>query len=101
MESGITFSNNIAKTMYKIEKFKYNGFMVQPMKGYYNFTVVSLVRWTDDPGIGLFVCSDNKKRLIPSCCITKEFLETQPKSPKLNPFEGKGVLFGTPIDYEQ
>jgi hypothetical protein len=79
-----------------VQNFIYNGFFVQLLPNKTKYTVNSLINWTQDPGIGLFLCSDKKERLIPSCCLSKDFLLTQKKRPKLNPFKGKGVLFGEP-----
>jgi hypothetical protein len=80
----------------KVENFRYNGFFVESRRGFTKYKAIKLISWTNDPGIGEFLCSDNKKRLIPSCCLSKEFLDTQPKRPKLNPFKGTGVFFGMP-----
>jgi hypothetical protein len=54
--------------IYKVEKFKYNGFIVSPMKGYAKYTA-TFKSWTNDPGIAVCECSDGKERLIPSCCL--------------------------------
>ena len=78
--------------MFKVEKFKYNGFMVNAPKGGWgqmtDYTA-TFVSWTSDPGIAKCLCSDNKERLIPSCCLIgdKSNLPIQNKT---------GVLFGIP-----
>lgn len=53
---------------YKVRNFTYNGFggMLQPGDAPYT---VSLIRWTLDPGVGLFQCSDGKERLIPTFAV--------------------------------
>lgn len=79
---------------YSVQNFVYNGFFVQLLQNKAKYTVDSLINWTNDPGIGLFLCSDKKERLIPTCCLSKDFLQTQKTRPKLDPFKGKGVLFG-------
>jgi len=79
-----------------IENFNYNGFGCESLKGFADYQVVSLIEWTLDPGIGKFKCSDDQDRLIPSCQLTTAFLNTQPKSVKLQCFgpDAKGLLFG-------
>ncbi len=77
-----------------VENFIYNGFSVTPKKGFAKYTVEKLIKWTDDPGIGLFICSDKKERLIPSCQLTQEFLKTQPK--RENKEFNINNVFGTP-----
>ena len=77
-------------TFDSIENFVYDGLFVESKKGFAKYKVVSLVEWTNDPGIGKFLCSDGKERLIPSCQLTKEFLSKLPKE------SVKGVLFGQP-----
>jgi len=72
---------------YKVENFKYNGFYVQPKKGMAKYTA-KFKKWTNDPGIALFECSDGKERLIPSCCLIGD-ISNLPKEDMLNK-----VLFG-------
>ena len=85
-------------TKNSVENFNYNGFGVESKKGFASFKVLSLVKWTNDPGIGRFLCDDHKERLIPSCQLTKEFLNDYPKQQKLNCFgkNANGILFGKP-----
>ena len=80
----------------QVQNFTYNGFFVQFRKGFAKYTVKEFIKWTLDPGIGLFMCSDKQERLIPSCCLDTEYRKTLPEEPKLNPFAGIGVLFGEP-----
>jgi hypothetical protein len=72
--------------MFKVEKFKYNGFYVEPLKGHAKYTA-EFKSWTTDPGIALCICSDKKERLIPSCCLMGD-KSSLPKQEKT------GVLFG-------
>lgn len=53
---------------YQVENFKYNGFYVKSLEGKTNYTA-KFKNWSNDPGIALCECSDNKERLIPSCCL--------------------------------
>lgn len=77
-----------------IEDFIYNGFFVEHKGTIAPYTVKQFIKWTDDPGIGLFLCSDGRERLIPSCQLTSEYVESILPRPVLDPFNGKGVLFG-------
>ncbi len=83
-------------TKYNVENFIYNGFSVSSKPGFASYTISEFIEWTNDPGIGKFNCSDNVKRLIPSCQLSKELNKELPKPPKLDPFNGIGVLFGSP-----
>jgi len=71
---GKTFPN-----MYSVEDYRYNGYTVTPISGFKSFQVKKLLKWTNDPGIGLFLCSDKKVRLIPSCQLHPSFLNKHPK----------------------
>ena len=87
------------KTTYPIKKFEYNGFMGQLFNekgkdGVYAPVIAPytahFIRWTSDPGIGLFKCSDGHNRLIPTFAIMNF-------SPRDLPAQRKtGVLFGQP-----
>ena len=80
----------------KIKNFNYNGFFVESLLGIAPYKAIKLVKWTNDPGIGEFLCSDGKNRLIPSCQLSIEFINSQPPRIKLDPFTGNGVFFGSP-----
>jgi len=75
--------------MFKVERFHYNGFSVESLKGLTKYTA-DFKEWTNDPGIALCTCSDGNERLIPTCCLIgdKSKLPTQDLSKK--------VYFGTP-----
>jgi hypothetical protein len=81
---------------YQVQNFTYNGFYVTSRMGIASYKVEKLINWTKDSGIGLFLCSDKKERLIPTCQLSREFLNELPPQPKLEPLKGDGVLFGTP-----
>ena len=83
----------------KVRNFEYNGFMGRMLKGYAKFKVVSFIKWTTDPGIGKFGCSDGEERLIPTWAFSgpkgeekyKEIKALIPEQPKEN-----FVMFGAP-----
>ena len=63
-------------SIYHVEAFHYNGYMVTPKPGFTDYQVKSFIAWTNDPGIGLFKCADkNKLRTIPSCQLHPDFLK--------------------------
>ena len=55
-------------TNLKIQHFKYNGFCVTMLPGIAPYTAV-FKKWTNDPGVAVFDCSDKKERRIPTCAI--------------------------------
>lgn len=57
----------------RIRNFHYDGFGGQLREGYAPYTLTTLIRWTLDPGVGLFLCSDGKERLIPSFVLPKDY----------------------------
>lgn len=83
-------------TIGSVENFIYDGFGCETKKGFAPFEVKEFIEWTDDPGIVHVLCTDNVPRRIPSCQLSRELLDTFPEPPKLDPFNGKGVLFGLP-----
>jgi hypothetical protein len=75
---------------YKVRNFTYNGFMGKCDKGYAPYTA-EFTKWSDDPGVAEFKCSDGKTRLIPTFAIegdTECPLPPQDYSHK--------VIFGSP-----
>ena len=85
--------------MLRVNSFGYNGVFVSLESDKCMLYTAKFVRWTDDPGIGLFECSDGKNRLIPSCALIepegKSRKELMDMLPKQTYEEGK-VMFGTP-----
>lgn len=78
--------------MFKVIVFVYNGFFVDHPRGdkvIADYTA-EFVEWTNDPGIGVFKCSDNRERLIPSCSLIGDLSSLPEQS-----MENK-VFFGTP-----
>lgn len=78
----------------KIRRFLYNGFHGQLCRGKTRYSVTSFIEWTKDPGIGIFKCSDGKRRLIPSFAFIecwKEIKHLIPEQDMTNK-----VYFGTP-----
>lgn len=59
-----------------IRHFDYDGFGGSLREGYAPYTAV-LVRWTLDPGVGLFLCSDGKQRLIPTFALPSDHPDWQ------------------------
>jgi hypothetical protein len=53
---------------YEVENFSYNGFMGQRLPGKALYKA-KFIRWTSDPGVGAFICSDGKERLIPTFAL--------------------------------
>jgi len=74
----------------KIHKFSYNGFGCIVHKGYANYTITGFMKWTVDPGVGVFACSDGQERMIPTCVFETRTLHL-PKQPRT------GVIFGMPL----
>jgi hypothetical protein len=52
----------------KVHNFSYNGFSGKLFDDFAEYTA-ELKKWTTDPGVGLFVCSDEKERLIPTFAL--------------------------------
>ena len=56
------------KITFEVGNFTYNGFCGQHLPGKAPYTA-TFIRWTDDPGVAIFLCSDGKERLIPTFAI--------------------------------
>jgi hypothetical protein len=84
--------NNNTPVTFKVRNFNYNGFYGELKKGFTKYTA-TFSEWTVDPGVGIFLCSDNTKRSIPTFAIEgdKSSLPTQEKT---------GCLFGVPCTSE-
>lgn len=90
-------SKIIFPTVDSVENFYYNGFFVSSMPGFAKYKVISFLSWTNDAGICRCSCSDNIERLIPTCCLSPEFLKALPEQNlESNKMGGKGVIFGLP-----
>ncbi len=74
--------------MFKVRKFEYNGFSGKTIPGLTPYTA-EFKKWTSDPGVALWTCSDGGERLIPTFAIVGKMPSNIPKQPKT------GVLFGT------
>lgn len=77
----------MAKT-FTVQNFSYNGFCGKLLKGLAPYTA-KFTKWTNDPGVGLFKCSDKKDRLIPTFAIIGKC--NDPKQDM-----SKKVIFGAP-----
>ena len=75
--------------MLKVKNFEYNGFYGRTLNGHAPYTA-EFEKWTADPGIGVFTCSDGKNRIIPTFAIEGGMPPGIPKQPKT------GVRFGAP-----
>ena len=64
-----------------VANFSYDGFVVKRKEGFAPYRVEKLIQWTNDPGIGRFLCSDGEERLIPLLQLSEDFLITQEKLP--------------------
>ena len=53
---------------FKVNNFTYNGVYGKDEEGHAPYTA-SFIKWTNDPGIALFKCSDGIDRLIPTFAI--------------------------------
>jgi len=79
----------IPKETYKVRNFDYNGFYGRTLQGMASYEA-KFSRWTNDPGIGVFECSDGKERLIPTFALIGNTSEL-PEQDMSNK-----VMFGTP-----
>ena len=82
----------------EIIDFKYDGFGVESFNTVASYKIDKFIKWTNDPGIGKFLCNDGKERLIPTCQLNEYYLIELPKRPNLNCFgpNATGTLFGNP-----
>jgi len=91
----------MTKVEFKVKNFEYNGFCGKDLPGFADYTVV-FKKWTKNPGVGVFKCSDGKERLIPSFALfmngarlTHDMEHGIPEQPRERGKEGK-MLFGSP-----
>lgn len=76
--------------MLKVTKFRYNGFSGSNDPTKVMKYTATFKHWTTDPGVGVFTCSDNKERLIPTFALVDFKLADYPVQEKT------GVFFGEP-----
>ena len=81
--------------MFKVRNFTYNGLGVNFEGGLAKYTA-KFIKWTNDPGVGEFKCSDGKVRLMPSCVLVGPRESLPKKTWKSAEEQGVSVLFGTP-----
>jgi hypothetical protein len=85
--------------MFKVKHFSYNGMFVKLEESYADYTA-KFSNWTDDPGIGVFECSDGRSRLIPVCvlvgCSKSSKLGNQDTSKAREIVRAVGFFLGTP-----
>ncbi len=74
---------------YEVENFSYNGFMGQSLPGKAPYKA-KFIRWTSDPGVGVFLCSDGEQRLIPTFALVGDH------SGLPNQYLRHKVYFGSP-----
>jgi len=82
--------NGMKKHSYEVDNFEYNGFCGKILKGIAPYEVI-FKKWTSDPGVGVFECSDNEERLIPTFAIRKFDMNSLPEQ-SMN----SKVYFGLP-----
>lgn len=63
----------------RIENFTYNGVFVIPKPGFAKWWILEFIKWSNDPGIAIFRCSDGKDRYIPTCQISTKLNSTLSK----------------------
>jgi len=77
--------------MFRVKNFRYNGFFGEDLPGHTPYTV-EFLKWTKDPGVAEFQCSDGKIRLIPTFALEGDISQLSPQDyQKL----GGKVLFGS------
>lgn len=79
------------KDKIRVMSFTYDGFGGQKTGGFATFTG-EFIRYTNDPGIGLYKCSDGKERLIPGWAV-EGHLPPMPNYKKMQK-QGKMLTFG-------
>ena len=60
--------SNMEEYPYKVQNFSYNGFCGQLLPAMASY-LAKFKEWTNDPGIGIFGCSDGEERLIPTFAL--------------------------------
>lgn len=84
---------------FSVEKFSYNGFFVKLLGETAPYTV-TFVKWANDPGVGVFDCSDGEQRYIPTIALNGD-LSTLPEPTWKSADElGVPAIFGNPSSSE-
>jgi hypothetical protein len=85
--------------MYNVLNFSYDGIFVRPKAGLATYTA-EFVKWTDDPGIAIFKCSDGKDRKLPACQIQDFDIKRHPEQilpqRRLDERKACGFIIGEP-----
>jgi hypothetical protein len=68
VEKGEEFYLTDGKVTFEVENFSYDGFGGQHLPGKAPY-MATFIEWTRDPGVGSFMCSDGRKRLIPTFAL--------------------------------
>lgn len=79
--------------IFRVKRFVYDGFSGYETEGLTDYSA-RFKRWTPDPGVAFFQCSDGKERLIPTFALLARRMKENLK--KLPQQEKTGVLFGAP-----
>jgi hypothetical protein len=86
--------------MYQVYHFAYSGIAAQVKPEFTTYTA-TFSKWTSDPGIAEFNCSDNRTRLIPVCAIKDFHITNHGPWPELTQNQlaerkAFGILLGAP-----
>jgi len=83
----------------KVLKFTYNGITGKLGPGAADYEA-EFLKWTDDPGIGVFSCSDGKERKIPTCAVVgfndDDFPKQELSKEALRQRSVFGIILGEP-----
>lgn len=83
----------------KVLNFTYNGIFGHIKPGYAPYTA-EFLKWTDDPGIAIFKCSDGKDRPMPTFTVEDFDVTNYPEQIlpeyRLKERASVGMILGTP-----
>ena len=80
----------LGKFPYVVQNFTYNGFCGRDLPGMTDYHA-RFKKWTNDPGVAIFRCSDGKDRLIPTFALRGLKEHRLPRQDMRNK-----VMLGTP-----